>query len=125
MIKVKCSGDFNRTEQFLYKMMGRKYLNKLRIIGLWGVMRLNEATPVRTGKTASSWNWEVQYDENGARVVYWNENVNDGANVALLLKYGHVSRDGTWVQGYDYIDPALKPVFDRIAEQAWKVVTSS
>lgn len=125
MIKVKCKGDFNRTEQFLLKLLGRKYLQKLRWLGFWGVRRLNEATPVRTGETASSWKWEVQYDDRGAKVVYWNDNINDGANVALLLQYGHASRDGTWVEGYDYINPALKPVFDKIAEQAWKVVTSS
>lgn len=125
MIKVKCKGDFNRTEQFLLKLLGRKYLQKLRWLGFWGVRRLNEATPVLTGETASSWKWEVQYDDRGAKVVYWNDNINDGANVALLLQYGHASRDGTWVEGYDYINPALKPVFEKIAEQAWKVVTSS
>lgn len=125
MIKVKCTGNFDKTEQFIIKMMSRKYLRKLRFLGLWGVSRLNIATPVLTGKTAGSWKWEVQYDENGARVVYWNENVNDGANVALLLQYGHATKNGTWVSGYNYIEPALRPVFDRIAEQAWKVVTSS
>ena len=125
MIKVKCKGDFNRTERFLLNVMGYKYLAKLRFLGMWGVKRLNEATPYKTGETAKSWNFEVQYDENGAKVVFWNENVNDGANIALLLQYGHANRDGTWVQGYDYINPALKPVFDRIEQQAWKVVTSS
>ena len=92
--------------------------------GKIGAGRLAQYTPVDTGLTAASWKYEIEYRENGVAVVWSNTNVNKYVNIALILQYGHGTRNGGYVEGRDYINPALKPIFDDLAEEAWEVVVS-
>ena len=99
-------------------------MNKLHAFGRRGVKALSEATPVDTGKTAASWTYEIVEEENRL-VVYWkNTNVNRGVNIALILQYGHATRNGGWIEGRDYINPVMQPIFDEMADVAWKEVVS-
>lgn len=125
MIKVTHTGNFNHLEKFLYRMKKQKYFKVLDGVAQNGVDALRYATPYDTGETANSWRYELEYDDRSYRIVYHNDNIGDGVNVAILLKYGHATDGGGYVQGNDYITPALRPVFQDIADAAWKVVTSS
>ena len=93
--------------------------------GKMGVSALAAATPVDTGKTADSWIYEIETSKDSYTITWSNTNVNNHVNIALILQYGHATRNGGYVSGRDYINPALQPVFDQIAEEAWREVTSS
>lgn len=125
MIGITSEGDFKNTEKFLKKVKEGRYMDVLDKYGNVGVSALAQATPKRTGKTAASWGYEIQ-KERGGYVIYWtNNNNNKDFYVAVALQYGHGTRNGGYVMGRDYINPAMKPVFDKIAEDAWKEVTSA
>lgn len=115
-------GNFNKTESFLQKIFDYKFLHILEKYGREGVEALSSATPVDTGKTAASWDYEIRRSSSGASITWTNSNIVDGVPVAILIQYGHGTDYGTYVQGRDYINPALKPVFDRFAEEMWKEV---
>lgn len=124
MISIKQRGDFKKTEKFLKKSLGRDYVKVLEKYALQGVAALSAATPVDSGVTASSWEYEI-IQNNGTISIAWNNlNVNKGVNIAIILQYGHGTRNGGYVTGIDYINPALKPIFDKVADAAWKEVTS-
>ena len=103
-------------------MKSKKYVEVLRKYGQEGVDALSSATPFETGHTASSWGYEIHETKDGAELVWTNSNINQGVNIAVILQYGHGTRNGGYIQGRDYINPALRPIFDRIAEAAWKEV---
>lgn len=125
MIGITSEGDFKNTEKFLKKIKEGRYMDVLDKYGNVGVSALAQATPKRTGKTAASWGYEIQ-KERGGYVIYWtNNNNNKDFYVAVALQYGHGTRNGGYVMGRDYINPAMRPVFDKIAEDAWKEVTSA
>lgn len=124
MIKVKHKGNFSKLEHFLNVASGRKYLNDAEKTAQAGVVALEAATPKETGKTAASWRYEIESDGKNTRIGWYNENVHDGCNIALLLQYGHGTGTGGYVPGTDYINPAMKPVFDAISDEVWKEVTS-
>lgn len=124
MAIFKHRGDFSRTEKFLNRARGASYLNILGKYGQAGVDALASATPVDSGKTASCWTYQIEHNENSTTIYWTNTNVNDGANIAILLQYGHGTGTGGFVQGRDYITPAMQPIFDKIAQEAWKEVTS-
>lgn len=125
-ITVRSKGSFKNTENFFERMIHRHYAKVLAKYGEKGVQLLAANTPVDTGETAASWVYEVIDDNNGLSVVWSNTNVKKGwANVALLLQYGHATGTGGYVRGIDYINPALKPVFDELAEAAWTEVKNS
>lgn len=125
MIGITSEGDFKNTEKFLKKVKEGRYMDVLDKYGNVGVSALAQATPKRTGKTAASWGYEIQ-KERGGYVIYWtNNNSNKDFYVAIALQYGHGTRNGGYVMGRDYINPAMRPVFDKIAEDAWKEVTSA
>lgn len=125
MIGITSEGDFKNTEKFLKKVKEGRYMDVLDKYGNIGVSALAQATPKRTGKTAASWGYEIQ-KERGGYVIYWtNNNNNKDFYVAVALQYGHGTRNGGYVMGRDYINPAMRPVFDKIAEDAWKEVTSA
>lgn len=125
MISVTTSGSFDNTEKFLKRMNSAKMLSVLSQYGNDGVKALASATPIDTGLTASSWDFKVS-QKNGIYTIAWiNTNVKSGIPVAILLQYGHGTGTGGYVQGRDYINPAIQPIFDRIAADVWKVVTSS
>lgn len=123
MISFRQTGSFDKTEKFLKKSMGRNFMDILDKYGQYGVMALASATPVDTGKTASSWGYEITKDNEGRISITWtNDNIYRGINIAVILQYGHATKNGGWVEGIDYINPALKPIFDDLANAAWREV---
>lgn len=126
MITFRHKGDFHKTEKFLKKSFGRDYQKILEKYGEIGVERLAEFTPVDSGETAASWYYKIERNSSSSISITWyNSNVNKGVNIAIILQYGHATRNGGWVEGLDYVNPALKPIFDSMAEAAWKEVTSN
>lgn len=128
MIRFRHKGDFKITTRFFDKVTKGKYIDSiLNKYGRQGVDALSAATPKDTGTTAASWNYEInRYDDGNASIVWTNSNMSkDWFNVALYLQYGHGTRNGGWVEGIDYINPALEPIFKRLAEEAWMEVTNS
>lgn len=124
-IDIKSDGSFNKTERFLRQMAKLDVLSILEHYGQVGVTALSDATPSETGVTSHSWSYETEYKA-GSYSIWWkNSHVEEGANIAILLQYGHGTGTGGYVQGRDYINPALRPIFDEIANDVWKVVTSS
>lgn len=117
-------GNFRKTEKFLKKSFGKDYLPILEKYANQGVDALAAATPVDTGLTASLWGYEILQDRDSLSIVWNNYNVQKGVNIAVILQYGHGTRNGGYVVGRDYINPALRPIFDKMAEAAWKEVTS-
>ena len=124
MITFKHHGNFNKTKRFFKRASEAKYLQSLERYGQEGVAALAAATPVESGETARSWYYEIQRSGNSFSIHWANSHVNDGVNIAVILQYGHGTGTGGYVAGRDYINPAIRPVFDKIAENAWKEVTS-
>ena len=122
LISFKHKGDFSKTLRFFNKVLQRDYLNILDKYGQEGVARLREATPKDTGLTAESWSYVITSDKNNTTITWVNSNVNKHVNIALILQYGHATRHGGWVEGIDYINPALQPVFDKMADEAWREI---
>ena len=120
---VTCSGDLSKTIKFLNRLQNKDYLNILARYGERGVQALRSATPVDSGKTADSWYYEIESDRDGATISWCNRNVNKGVVIAILIQYGHGTGTGGYVQGTDYINPAMKPIFDEMANECWKEVT--
>lgn len=123
MIVFKHSGNFNKTENFLKRISNHRYTNLLNKYGQEGVDALASATPIDSGATASSWRYELVEEKDSISIIWSNSNTSDGIPVAILLQYGHATRDGGFVQGQDFINPAIQPIFDRIANDVWKEVT--
>lgn len=123
MIYFKHKGDFSKTSEYLKQMKDSVRLELLNTYGKKGVAALAAATPVDSGLTASSWSYEIDSKNNSAAIVFTNSNIVDGVPIAIILQYGHGTRNGGWVEGRDYINPALRPVFDGLANDAWKEVT--
>ena len=123
MIVIKHGGNFNNTEKFFKQAAKYGYLHILEKYGREGVAALASATPVGSGLTSSSWDYEV-HSSGSSFTIYWtNSNIVDGVPIAVILQYGHGTRNGGYVQGRDYINPAIKSIFDKIADEAWKEVT--
>lgn len=125
MFSIDASGDFPATTRFLEALMKPSVFSQLDGIAKQGVAALRAATPVRTGVAANSWSYEV-VQANGSYSIYWtNSDVENGFPVAVMLQYGHGTGNGGYVTGRDYINPAMRPIFDQMAERAWKVVISA
>lgn len=122
-VTLKYKGELKKTRKFLTRSIKEEYLNALDQYGEAGVRALATATPVDTGKTADSWDYRITRTKTGAKIEWTNGNVNEGVNIAVILQYGHGTRNGGYVEGIDYINPAMKPLFDKIAEDAWEEVT--
>lgn len=123
MITIESQGDWKLTRNWFNKMTKLDLALIMNQFGKEGVAALASATPSRTGATAKSWNYEVTRKGNNWKITWTNSNVNKGANIAVLIQYGHGTRNGGYVVGRDYINPAIRPVFDKIAQKAWKEVT--
>ena len=122
MITFRHKGSFSNLEKMLRKSMGLRYRHVLEKYAQQGVESLRAATPMATGETAASWGYEI-VEGNGTLSIHWtNSHINKGVNIALILQYGHGTGTGGYVQGVDYINPALKPIFDAMADAAWKEV---
>lgn len=124
MIKLRSKGNFNKTYRFLKKAREWRDRKLLDIYGQLGVNALKSATPKATGKTASSWFYTITEEENSTTITWNNSNVNKGVNIAIVLQYGHGTGTGGYVRGIDYINPALAPIFEKLAARAWEEVTS-
>ena len=124
MITFTTKGDLSKTDKFLDKLLKRDIYSKLEVYAQRGVEALAAATPKRSGLTASSWTYEIDRSPNAVSIIWKNTNINKGANIALLIQYGHGTRNGGYVSGIDYINPTLKPMFNEIAESVWKEVTA-
>ena len=122
-IHITCSGDLSKTMKFLNRLQNKEYLNILSTYGKRGVEALRAATPKDTGKTADSWYYEIKQDRNQTTINWCNSYVNDGVIIAMLLQYGHGTGTGGYVQGTDYINPAMRAIFDDLANECWKEVT--
>ena len=124
MITISQKGDFKRLDGFLEQCLNFFKMGELDKYGEEGVKALSAATPRDTGLTADSWSYEIQRDDKGIAIIFSNSNVTKmGVPVAILLQMGHGTGGGGYVQGIDYINPALKPVFQRMADEAWREVT--
>ena len=123
MISFKSKGDFKKTQSFLEKAKRLEIQSVLERYGSVGVSALSSATPVESGATASAWYYEVSIKRGAYTITFFNSNVNKGVPIAIILQYGHGTGNGGWVNGRDYINPSIQPVFDEIVEEAWKEVT--
>jgi len=123
MISFRQKGDFSKLTRFLEKAKNVVRIGDLDKYGREGVAALASATPVDSGLTASSWYYEIENKNGSAKILFNNSNIQNGVPIAIILQYGHGTGSGGWVQGRDYINPAIRPIFDKIAENAWREVT--
>ena len=123
MITIEQKGDFKKFNTFCEKLKQIAKVSKLDEFGEKGVKALKSVTPRDSGKTAESWDYTIKREKDSVTLEWNNSNVNDGCNIALLIQYGHGTRTGGYVTGIDYINPAIKPIFDEIEEGVWREVT--
>ena len=126
MISVRQQGDFSKITQYLQQVKKKAKFSILDEYGKRGVEALASATPVDTGLTANSWYYEIEREENNkyVKISFCNSNIQNGVPIAIILEYGHGTRNGGWVEGRDYINPTIQPLFDKIVNDAWKEVTN-
>lgn len=125
LITFKHKGDFRKLNRFLERAKEAIKLGDIDKYGREGVKALSAATPVESGTTASSWRYDIVREDGRIRLVFSNTNIQNGIPIAVILQYGHATKNGGWVEGYDYINPAIQPIFDRIVQDAWKEVSKS
>lgn len=123
MVKFRQKGDFSHVTKYLVKAKASVKLSDLDKYGQAGVNALASATPVDSGLTANSWNYEIINDNEKVSIVFNNSNIQNGCPIAIILQYGHATKNGGWVEGRDYINPAIQPIFDEITDSAWREVT--
>lgn len=121
-ITTRKRGSITNTMGFLKRILNRSYLQNLEHYGELGVKALSSATPKKTGLTADSWQYHIEVDGTKTRLVWTNSNTVDGVNVAILLQYGHGTRNGGYVEGIDFINPAMRPVFQGFSDELWREV---
>ena len=124
-ITFKNRGDFSKTMRFLNFVRGQRYLNSLERYGLEGVSALSAATPIDTGKTAASWTFEIERTDTVTRIAWLNTNNTKTIPIVMLIQHGHGTGTGGFVEGIDFINPAIRPVFDKIADSVWKEVKNA
>ena len=124
MITIKVDGTHQKTMNYLKSLSKLEYMGVLDHYGNLGVNALASATPIDSGLTALAWSYKIVKSEGNYSIVWSNTNVNDGVNIAIIIQYGHATRSGSWVQGRDYINPAIQPIFDEISTEVWRKVTS-
>lgn len=122
MISVTQKGDFKKLTSFLEKSKEVFNIGILDKYGKQGVAALQAATPKDTGKTAESWTYQIERKAGGIALTFHNTNRNKGVPIAVILQYGHATGNGGYVEGVDYINPALRPIFEKLAEEAWREV---
>lgn len=122
MIIFKQKGNFSNTEKFLKKAIRADYLRILNAYGRRGVAALASATPVDTGLTSASWDYKIKISKNAYYINWTNSHVEDGVPIAIVIQYGHATRNGGYVEGRDFINPAMRPIFDEMAKEIWREV---
>lgn len=123
MIKVKCTGDFENTIKFLERSSKLSIIDILNKYGQAGVNALSAATPVNTGETARKWGYKITTNKGSSSISWTNDSVNNGIPIVILLQYGHGTKNGGYVSGVDFINPAIKGIMDKIADSIWREVT--
>lgn len=123
MITIRQKGDFSKLTRYLEKTKKTVRLTDLDKYGRAGVAALKSATPVESGFTADSWYYKIEQKNGATTIAFYNSNIQNGVPIAVILQYGHGTRNGGWVEGRDYINPAMRPIFDQIAADAWREVT--
>ena len=123
-ITFRHKGDFSKTEKFFNSLLKLDYLNVLERYGQAGVAALASATPKDSGLTAASWDYEITHNGKETTIAFTNSNISNGVNIAIILQYGHGTKGGGYVAGRDYINPAIQPIFDKMANDAWREVTN-
>ena len=124
MIKFTHKGDFSKVTAYLERVKKGVSTKSLEKYAKEGVAALASATPVDTGLTASSWGYEIEQTKGRVRISFTNSNIQNGIPIAIILQYGHGTGTGGWVEGRDYINPAIQPIFDKILQNAWREVTN-
>lgn len=122
MVTIVCSPKFKKTDTYLERLKEVFKSGLLDKYGKMGIDALSNATPKDSGTTAASWSYKIQRTNDVITLTWRNDNINDGIPIAVVLQYGHATRNGGWVEGIDYINPAMQPIFQKIAEDAWKEV---
>lgn len=125
MISYTQKGDFSKTTRFLERARNGIRMGVLDKYGQEGVAALASATPVDSGETANSWYYKIENTKGSVKISFCNSNIQNGVPIAIILQYGHGTRNGGWVEGRDYINPAIQPIFDRITNEVWREVTNS
>ena len=125
MISFRQKGDFSKLTRFLERAKESVKIGDLDKYGREGVAALSSATPIDSGKTANSWSYEITNKDGSVTITFNNSNIQNGVPIAIILQYGHGTKNGGWVQGRDYINPAIRPIFDNLANEAWKGVTNA
>lgn len=125
MIVFRQKGDFSKLSKFLKKAENASRVLDLDVYGQKGVAALMSATPIDSGLTASSWSYEIVRSNGSVRINFNNSNIQNGVPIAIILQYGHGTGTGGWVEGRDYINPAIQPIFDELANSAWREVTKT
>lgn len=125
MIEFRQKGNFSKFNRYSERLLEIVKLGRLNKYGREGVAALESATPNDTGKTAGSWYYEIERKNDTVKIIFCNSNIHDGTNIAVVLQYGHGTRNGGWVEGIDYINPALQPIFNRIVNDAWSEVINA
>ena len=123
MITMRQSGSFANTKNLLRRIRLNQELNWLEKYGEMGIKALAEMTPKDTGLTAASWYYQIVRDGEGYALQFLNSNVKDYVPIAIIIQYGHATKSGSWVEGRDYINPAVQPIFEEISNKIWKEVT--
>lgn len=123
-ITFRHKGDFSKTEKFFNSLLKLDYLNVLERYGQAGGAALASATPKDSGLTAASWDYEITHNGKETTIAFTNSNISNGVNIAIILQYGHGTKGGGYVAGRDYINPAIQPIFDKMANEAWREVTN-
>lgn len=123
MIKFRHKGDYSKATRYFERLRKAARLDILNKYGQAGVDALSSATPVDSGITASSWGYEIESKSGSSKIIFTNSNINDGINIAIIIQYGHGTGTGGWVEGRDYINPAIQPLFDNMANEVWREVT--
>ena len=123
MIRCRSKGDFKKADKYFRNLIKASRVEILEKYGNKGVAALSSATPVESGLTASSWSYRIERSGSRVAIYFTNSNINKGVNIAIILQYGHGTGTGGWVEGRDYINPAIQPIFDELAEAAWREVT--
>ena len=122
MISFRQKGDFSKVTRYFEQLKEVAKLGVLDKYGREGVAALSSMTPIDSGETAKSWYYKIENQNGKARILFCNSSINDGVPIAIILQYGHGTRNGGWVEGRDYINPAIQPIFDKIADNAWREV---
>ena len=123
MISFRQKGDFSKLTKYFERAKAAARLSVLDKYGREGVAALSSATPVDSGETAKSWFYEIKHTNGSASITFNNSHIEQGVPIAIILEYGHATGTGGWVEGRDYINPAIQPIFDKIVDAAWKEVT--